>query len=118
MNYKLYAAIDGGQYGFWTKPTKNNASEFIGLGNAVLIKHITKNLETKEIHLELAINYMGEEQTITIPREELSDNRLTQSLNKFGGAAPKHRIDVLVESIMRQETDLEQNGYKPSLVSA
>ena len=116
MNYKLYAAVVGDQYGFWTKPTKNKPSEFIGLGNAILIKHITKNIETKEIHLELTTDYMGERQKITIPREMLSDNRLPQALNKFGAAAPKHRIDVLVESIMRQETDLAQNGYRPSLV--
>ena len=116
MNRKLYAGIDGDQYGYWTAPTKTKASTFMPLGKAILIKSITENIETREVHLELSMDYMGEIRTITVPREELSDSRLTQSLNKIGAKAPKHWFDILVESIMRQETDLEQQGYKPSKV--
>lgn len=116
MNRKLYASIEGDQYGYWTNPTKNKASTFISLGNAILIKSITDNIETREVQLELSMDYMGEIRTITVSREELSDNRLIQSLNKIGAKAPKHWFDILVESIMRQETELEQQGYKPSKV--
>ncbi len=116
MNYKLYAGIQDDQYGFWTNPTKNKASVFVPLGKAILIKKITENIETNEVRLELGMDYMGNARTITISREDLSDNRLIQALNKIGASAPKHRFDVLVESIMRQETDLEQQGYKPSKV--
>lgn len=116
MNRKLYAAIEGDQYGYWTSPTKTKASTFIALGKAILINNITENIETKEVHLELAMNYMGEIRTVTVSREELSDNRLIQSLNKIGAKAPKHWFDILVESIMRQETELEQQGYKPTKV--
>ena len=116
MNYKLYADIDGDHYGFWTNPTKNKPSTFVPLGKAVFVKSITENIETNEVRLELRMDYMGNSRTITISREDLSDNRLIQALNKIGASAPKHRFDVLVESIMRQETDLEQNGYKPAKV--
>jgi len=116
MSYKLYASIEGDQYGFWTNPTKNKASTFVPLGKAVFVKNITENLETNEVRLELSMDYMGSTRSITISREELSDNRLIQALNKIGASAPKHRFDVLVESILRQETDLEQQGYKPSKV--
>ncbi len=116
MNYKLYAAIEGDQYGFWTNPTKSKPSTFIPLGKAVFVKSITENIETNEVRLELHMDYMGNSRTITISREDLSDNRLIQALNKIGASAPKHRFDVLVESIMRQEADLEQNGYKPAKV--
>lgn len=116
MNYKIYAAVEGDQYGFWTTPTKNKPSTFVGLGNAVFVKSISENLETNEVRLELRMDYMGNTRTITVSREDLSDNRLLQALNKIGASAPKHRFDVLVESIMRQETDLEQQGYKPSKV--
>jgi len=116
MNCKLYAGIQDDQYGFWTAPTKNKPSEFVALGKAIIVKKITKNIETNEVRLELAIDYMGSVNTITIDREELSDNRLIQSLNKIGAKAPKAYFDFLVASIMRQETDLEQQGYKPSKV--
>lgn len=116
MNCKIYAGIQDDQYGFWTAPTKNKPSEFVALGKAIIVKKITKNIETNEVRLELAIDYMGNVNTITIDREELSDNRLIQSLNKIGAKAPKAYFDILVASIMRQETDLELDGYKPSLV--
>lgn len=116
MNRKLYAAVEGDQYGYWTNPTKTKASTFVPLGKAILIKSITQNIETREVRLELSMDYMGEIRTITVSREELSDNRLIQSLNKIGAKAPKHWFDILVESIMRQETDLEQQGYKPGKV--
>lgn len=116
MNYKLYAAIEGDQYGFWTNPTKSKPSTFVPLGKAVFVKSITENIETNEVRLELSMDYMGNSRTITISREDLSDNRLIQALNKIGASAPKHRFDVLVESIMRQEIDLEQAGYKPTKV--
>ena len=116
MNHKLYAGIQDNMYGFWTNATKNKPSVFVPLGNAVLVKKITKNIETNAVRLELAVDYMGNTNTLTIDREELSDNRLIQSLNKIGAKAPKAYFDILVASIMRQEADLEQNGYKPSLV--
>lgn len=116
MNCKLYAGVQDGQYGFWTKPTKNKVSEFVHLGKAVYVKKITENIETNEVRLELGLDYMGNARTMTIAREELSDNRLIQSLNKIGAKAPRYHFDVLVESIMRQEIDLEQQGYKPSKV--
>ena len=116
MNYKLFAGIKDDHYGFWTKPTKTKQSEFVHLGKAVYVKKITENIETNEVRLELGLDYMGNSRTMTISREELSDNRLIQSLNKIGAKAPRHHFDVLVESIMRQETDLEQQGYKPSKV--
>ena len=116
MNRKLYAAIEGDQYGYWTNPTKTKASTFVPLGKAILINSITENIETREVRLELSMDYMGEIRTITVSREELSDNRLIQSLNKIGAKAPKHWFDILVESIMRQESDLEQQGYRPSKV--
>ncbi len=116
MNRKLYAAIEGDQYGYWTNPTKTKASTFVPLGKAILINSITENIETREVRLELSMDYMGEIRTVTVSREELSDNRLIQSLNKIGAKAPKHWFDILVESIMRQESDLEQQGYKPSKV--
>lgn len=116
MNYKNYADIQDGQYGFWTKPTKTKASEFVALGTAIMIKNITQNIETNEVRLELQTTYMGDVLSTTISREDLSDHRLIQALNKLGANAPKHRFDVLVESIMRQESDLEQQGYKPTKV--
>ena len=116
MNCKLYADVQDGQYGYWTKPTNKKASEFIPLGTAITIKNITQNLETKEVCLELQSTYMGDVLSTTISREDLSDHRLIQALNKLGAKAPKHRFDYLVESIMRQESDLEQQGYKPSKV--
>lgn len=116
MNRKLYADIEGDQYGFWTNPTKNKSSTFVPLGKAVLIQKITENIETKEVSLKLSIDYMGNIRTTTISREDLSDKRLLQALNKIGANAPKHWFDVLVESIMRQESDLEVQGYKPDKV--
>lgn len=116
MNRKLYASVEGNQYGYWTNPTKTKASTFVPLGTAILIKSISENIETREVRLELAMDYMGEMRTITVSREEISDNRLIQSLNKIGAKAPKHWFDFLVESIIKQETDLEQQGYKPTKV--
>lgn len=116
MNCKLYAGVRDGQYGFWTNPTKNKPTEFISLGKAITIERITQNLETNEVRLELAMDYMGEPITTTISREDLSDNRLIQSLNKIGAHAPKHYFDTLVASIMKQEAILEQDGYRPEKV--
>lgn len=114
MSYKLYASVEGSEYGFWTTPTKTKASTFVSLGKAVFINSITENIETNEVSLELSTDYMGNTKTITVSREELADHRLLLSLNKIGASAPKHRFDVLVESIIRQESELEQNGYKPA----
>ena len=116
MNPKIYASIRDGQYGFWTNPTKTKPAEFIHLGKAISIEKITQNIETNEVRLELSLDYMGESVTTTISREELSDNRLIQSLNKIGASAPKSYFDTLVASIMKQETLLEQQGYRPEKV--
>ena len=115
MNCKLYADIQDDQYGFWTNGTKNKPPTFVPLHKAVIVKRITKNIETNAVRLELEIDYMGDVNTITIDREELSDHRLIQSLNKVGAKAPKAYFDFLVASIMHQETDLEDAGYKPAL---
>lgn len=116
MNPKLYACVEGNEYGYWTKPTKDNESTFIPLGKAVIIQRITENLETNEVRLELAMEYMGNPKTITVSREELSDNRLIQSLTKIGANVTRHRFDYLVESIIRQEIELEDDGYVPRKV--
>lgn len=113
MNPKLYACIEGNNYGYWTNPTKNKASVFIPLGKAVVIQRIAENIETNEVRLELAMEYMGNPKTITVSREELSDYRLIQSLSKLGANVTRHRFDYLVESIISQETDLEADGYVP-----
>ena len=116
MNPKLYACVEGNEYGYWTKPTKNQASIFVPLGNAVIIQRISENLETNEVRLELSMEYMGNPKTITVSREELSDNRLIQSLTKIGAKVTRHRFDYLVESIIHQEIELENDGYTPRKV--
>lgn len=116
MNPKLYACVEGNEYGYWSKPTKDKESTFIPIGKAVIIQRITENLETNEVRLELGMEYMGTPKTITISREELSDNRLIQSLTKIGANAARHRFDYLVESIIRQEIELEDDGYVPRKV--
>lgn len=116
MNPKLYACVDGNEYGYWTKPTKNQASIFVPLGKAVIIQYISENLETNEVRLELGMEYMGNPKTITVSREELSDNRLIQSLTKIGASVTRRCFDYLVESIIRQETELEDDGYVPRKV--
>lgn len=116
MNPKLYACVEGNTYGYWTDPTKNKASVFVPLGKAVIIQRITENLETNEVRLELAMEYMGNPKTITVSREELSDNRLIQSLTKIGASVSRRCFDYLVESLIRQEGELEDDGYVPRKV--
>lgn len=116
MNFKVTSDIRNGQYGFWKAATKAKPSQFIPLGKAVYITGITVNIEDNEARLKLALDYMGENKSITISRAELADNTLLQSLSRIGASVPKRHFDVLVDSLMLQEERMESNGYRPTRV--
>lgn len=112
MSFFTNADIINGKYGRW-KPanSKNKQAEFIPLGKAITVENVTRNIETNEVHLILAHEYLGEKINARIPRKDLADHTLLQDLAKTGADIAKKDFDVLVDTLRIQEHLMEANGY-------
>ena len=102
------ADIQCGSYGFWK--SGKNSSTFIPLGDAIIVDHITTNIETKDARLLLSFEYMGERRHITIDRSDFGDQKLIQTLAAKGADIAYRHFDKLVDTLRIQEHDLQQAG--------
>lgn len=102
------ADIQCQSYGYW-KASKNS-STFVPLGNAIIIDHITDNIETNDARLLLSFDYMGEQRHITIDRAEIGDPKLLQKLAAKGADISIKHFHHLVDTLRLQEYALSQSG--------
>lgn len=107
---KLNAGIDNGCYGTWEYDNKSKKNKFNALGKAVYLISETHDIETGSVGMKLEFDYLGEPKTVTINRKEISDIKLIEILTEQGADATKRHFNVLVDSLRRQEFDMEQGG--------
>lgn len=107
---KLNADIDNGCYGTWEYDSKNKNYKFNALGKAVYLVYETHDIETGAVGMKLEFDYLGESKAITISRKEISDIKLIEILAEQGADVTKRHFNVLVDSLRKQEFNMELSG--------
>lgn len=110
MSFNTSACRQGGYYGRRVYDSNNKNYKFERLGKEVVLDRVTHNIENDDASLHLSFDYMGERRCITVPRRELADNTLVQTLAAKGADTTKKHFDILVDTLRQQEEEMEFNG--------
>lgn len=102
--------IEKGYYGTYKIDKKGN-SIFNKVGREIKLNAIKKNIDTNEVFLTLAYEYLGNTQSIEVSREILYDMSLIGKDVAKGIDVSKKTADIAVDSIRLQEDAFTKKGY-------
>lgn len=113
INYSAY--IEGDFYGVRKFNEQRNKFDFVKKGKLLKVEKILKNLETGEVSFYVSFDYLGERETLTLPRSAFLDSDKLKPLVSQGVDISPRTKDVFVDSMRVQENlyEVNHNAIQP-----
>ena len=109
-----YYTVENDKYGI--RETTNNGTMFIPFGRDFCLSAISYNLDDAEYYLTLEFDYMGQNNSITIPKRDAADVKMLLPYSGKGLDISTDSAKVAVEIIRLKENLYYDNGYSLSYV--